>query len=213
MNFQLGDDENGIKGNTAKDKITGSVFFDEIVITKIGVTDYNKYAIDDKPVYSTKYKIGEAEQPDQYADEYNNRVYIANLENELKVGNKFDYKNYLENELEICGNNTTKWSDVFDFDNAALQSLLGKETDVESEKIANTLASLAADADGSDMYKSPFSDLWKYYIPTRENNDKGDKDIDWLLSKSYREAYNSGKLGVTLTNQIEKSEKKKKDDD
>lgn len=213
----LGDEVNGIKGNTGKDKITASIFFDEIKITKIGLTDYNKLAIDEKPVYSTALTTGEGDDKQEidgaYADEYNNRVYIANLESVKSTdarftSNVYEYKNFLDSTINVYGDYS--WNDMFQFDtaNSDLKNLLGYDSNEEnSTPIQNTLLNTMTyndnDIDGYNMYDQSFTSLWRYYISRDLSND--------FSIEKYRQAYKNGKLDVSITNKIEESEKE--DDD
>ena len=196
----LGDKVNGIKGNTSASSITGAVFFDDIKITKIGLTDFNKKAIDDKPVYSEEklVKDGEVELSGQYADDYNNRVFVANLDSRFET-NQYDFRNYIDGTIDVFGSD---WNSMFDFDNSSLQEFLGKNTGVEEEKVNNKLnnPSLINDnIDGYNMYDSSFTSLWRYYISRDLKN-------EFSIAK-YRKAYLDGKLDVSTTNQIEEPEK------
>lgn len=211
----LGDEEHGIAGNTGKTKITASVFFDDIKITKIGVSDFNKYAIDDKPLYSesTQKKEGEGESatlvPNHYVDEYDNRVYVVNLENSMFTddNNKYNYRNYIDSTINTYGSG---WNSMFSFDNASsdLKTLLGynDSSDEENTPINNTLSStINTETDGYDMYTSDFNTLWKYYISRDLSN-------EFSIAK-YRQAYLDGKLDVSITNEIEQPKTEEDDDD
>lgn len=227
----LGDEVNGIKGdNSSATTISGSVFFDDIKITKIGLSDFNKYSIDDMAIYSENNLLkesssdqsgdGEGNEPTpaneekKYADSHNNRAIIANLDSRFS-SNNFDAKSYLDNSIKVFNSeNGTKWNDIFDFDNASLQNFLGKEAYSPSteengepniEKIANKLTAPSANSDGFDMYDSNFNALWRYYISRDLKN-------DFSITK-YINSYTDGKLEVTTTNKIEESEDPKKDED
>lgn len=217
VNFYLylGDEENGIKGSDpGATTVTGSVFFDEIKITKIGVSDFNKYAINDKKVYSTKLKDAEGNETEYYADEYNNQIFIANLE-ALKTdprfaGNTYNNIKYIDDDIT----STKGWNNMFNFDNATddLKTLLGYSPKDEAESAnikSNTLESTLGLKDangkytikGKDMYTSSFTNLWRYYI---SRDTTGTYSLD-----NYRLAYANGKLDVTITDSIEET----KDDD
>lgn len=129
----LGDEENGIKGDNGDEvtSITGSVFFDDIRINKIGLTDYNKQALNNVPVYSTLYKNNDGDEvAGQYADEYNNRIFIANKETENSTrftNNNYELKNLITNSTSISDYKNFRWNDMFDFDKASddLKNILG----------------------------------------------------------------------------------------
>lgn len=199
----LGDEEHGVKGNTSAENISGSIFFDEIKITKIGLTDYNKFAIDDIAIYSEETMYESTPGQEKYADEYDNRAIIANTDPRFE-SNKFEARDYLDSTIDVYDNNS--WNDIFNFDDEDLQNnLLGKDTGVENEKVANKLDLPARDSDGFDMYNTSFTKLWKYYISR-------DLENDYSISK-FINAYNDGKLEVTTTNKIEESEEPEKDED
>lgn len=223
VNFYLylGDEEHGIKGTKTTTTFTGSVFFDDIKITKIGLSDFNKYSINDEKVYLTNLTTGEGDEKTNvegsYADKYNNQIFIANLEAIKTVDARFDGNKF--NNIEYIDD--TNWNNMFNFDNAtsssteagALRELLGFETNSNDEDIKNLAVSnklidtLGAKTNGKytikgkDMYKD-FTGLWRYYI-TRDTSSSYEID-------NYRSAYANGKLDVTLTNIIEEAEK---DDD
>lgn len=199
----LGDEENGVKGNTSSDTITGSVFFDDIRITKIGLTDFTKYAIDDIAIYSesTLMKDSDGEPiADKYADKYNNRAIIAN-EDERFDSESWDSRKY----LNLDAYNGNKWNDLFNFDNASLQNILGKDTGVEDELVENQIEEPALDLDGFKMYDSSFTSLWRYYISRDLANDFS---ID-----NYINAYRDGKLEVSTTNKIAEPEEPEEDEE
>ena len=196
----FGDEVNGVKGtNSTATNITGSVFFDDIKITKISLTDFNTFAIDTVKLEDRLYKDPEAtgNTPDpadaepEYADEYNNRLYFT----------KFDSRKFLDSTIDVFGEN--KWKDIFDFDDESLQSFLGKETADTTE--ANQLAKPDANLDGYSMYTPSFNTLWKYYISR-------DLENDFTIS-NYITAYTDNKLEVTTTNKIEESEEPEDDED
>lgn len=216
----LGDEEHGIIGNntgTFTDGFTGSVFFDDINITKIGLTDFNKKYIDDQPIRfaETTGEGEEATETGNYFDNndteksYKNYTYIANLDSRF-ASNVFDSRNFIDNSIKTFG--TNGWNGMFGFDNASdeLKNLLGYESSSHNSETnnvnkSNTLSTtINADTYGSDMY--PSSNLWKYYL------DRNLDSNDFNISK-YRQALIAGNLDVSITDIIEKSEEKKKDDD
>ena len=224
----LGDEEHGIVGDSGKTELTGAIFFDDIKVTKIGLTDYNKLAINDKQVYSTALTTGEGEGKTEvagaYADEYNNRIYIANHESVKQTdprftSNTYDFKNYLDAAIDSSDPAkkafAENWNTLFNFDdeeNTDLRNLLGYDSDVEnSTKITNTLADISDTIDGKNMYDSSFTSLWRYYLGRDLSN-------EFALAQ-FRHAYNNDKLDVSITNKIEQSEEPedededKKDDD
>ena len=212
----LGDEEHGIKGDSsAIDTLTASVFFDDIKITKIGVSDFTKRAIDNKLIYSeaTLYKepantpdpVDDDPEPAKYADEHNNRVYIANDDERFDSTN-WDIRKYLNIEAyKDAESNQKYWNDLFKFEDAGVQDFLGKDTGKEEEKKNNKLALPEKDSDGFDMYTSSFNVPWKYYISRDLENDFS---ID-----NYINAYRDGKLEVTTTSIIEESEEPEEDED
>ncbi len=218
----LGDEVNGIKGTHSSletlDKC--SVFFDDIKITKIGLSDFNKYSIDDVAIYSEAnlYQPPSSEPEPQveedpiYIDKHDNIMHVANIDEQYKNANNYDARKYLDSSINVFGDNATwstgdnaTWSSMFNFDDPKAQEFLGKETDKEAEKLLNQLASVDPNSDGYDMYTSDFLTKWKYYISRDLGND--------FSITNYINAYNSGKLEVTTTNIIEKSEEPEKDED
>lgn len=217
----LGDETNGIKGtNDASDftnGFTGSAFFDDINITKIGLTDFNKKYIDNLPVRYAE-TTGEGEnvtETGKYVDNndseknYKNYTYIANLDDRF-TSNNYDARSYIDTTISTYNN--VGWNNMFDFDNAktnGLDSILGytssANTDENQVNKSNSLSStINADTYGSDMY--PSTNLWKYYLDrTLDSN-------DFNISK-YRQSYLDGKLDVTITDIIEESEKEKEKDE
>ncbi len=204
----LGDEEHGVAGNTSVPEVTGAVFFDDIKITKIGLSDFSKKALDDKEIYSTPYKEGEVEQEGKFADEYNNRVYVANTDSRFTnsnstLENTFDFKKYIDSTIDVFGTNS--WKDMFDFDQTSLQNILGRDNGTEEGKIQNILAStISSDIDGYNMYDSSFTSLWRYYISRDLKNE--------FSIEKYRKAYSDGKLDVSITNKIEQPEQKEEND-
>ncbi len=210
----LGDEANGVKGNTSAEKISGSVFFDDIKITKISLTDFNKKAIDDVAIYSEESMYDETPGQEKYADEHDNRAIVTNTHPDFS-SNKFEARDYLDSTIDVYG--SYSWNDIFNFDNnssdatTALQTFLGKDTGNADDKIDSKLnlpENLPAlDSDGFDMYDpaQEFSTLWKYYISRDLTN-------DFSISK-YINAYRDGKLEVTTTNKIEESEEPEEDED
>ena len=202
----LGDEVNGVKGDTTATEISGSVFFDDIKITKIGLTDFNKYAIDDIAIYSESTLMKDSNGDpiaNTYADDYDNQAIIANREEKFK-SNKFDARDYLDKTIDVYG--SYSWNQMFDFDDESLQNFLGKEKiSDEDEEILNQLTAPSADSDGYDMYDSNFTSLWKYYISR-------DLENDFSITK-YINAYKDGKLEVTTTSKIEESEEPEEDED
>lgn len=200
----LGDDEHGIKGDTSSTEITGSVFFDEIKITKIGLTDFTKYAIDEVAIYSESTQLKDSSGDPvtgKYADEYNNPAYVANTETSRFNTENWDARKY----LNVDAYNGNKFNDIFNFDDENLQNFLGKDTGVEADKKANELEVPTNDIDGFDMYTPSFNKLWRYYISRDLENDFS---IDNFIN-----AYQDGKLEVTTTNKIEEPEEPDEDED
>lgn len=218
----LGDEVNGIRGTNnssefTTDGFTGSVFFDDINITKIGLTDFNKKYIDNLPVrYAETTSEGETASSSvtKYYDnndstkKYKNQTFIAN---EDGFTNVYDARNYIDNSIKTFGtSSTTGWNGMFGFDNASdeLKTLLGYESSSHNSETnnvnkSNTL-SISDDTYGSDMY--PSSELWKYYL------DRTLDSSDFNIAK-YRKAYQDGKLITSITNIIDEPEEKKSDDE
>lgn len=228
----LGDEEHGIKGNTSVDSVTAAVFFDEIKITKIGLTDFNKFTIDNQVIYTPQ----ESDEPegqtteeplipvepaplkDDYKtgifDAYNNRIYIANLEADNNVvtttrftSNTYDFRSFIDSSMNVYSDYT--WNDMFNFDNNNndLHELLGHYSTAEgATNLPNTLSTtLKDDIDGFDMYDTTnFTSLWRYYFSRDLANE--------FTIEKYRQAYKNNNLNVSITNQIEQSEEKKDDD-
>lgn len=238
ITLRMGDEDNGIAGNTGNTEITGAVFFDEIKITKIGLTDYNKLAIDNVPVYSTPLTQGEGdaktEVPGAYADKYNNQIFIANSESDFS-GNVYDYKTYLNGSIHGFGYAQDpaygySWNDMFDFDNAssALKTNLGynsKSSDESSsDPILNNLKSTLGSYDPTnDKYNITGYDMYNLFnadgsLKSSSNMFTSlwryyvsrDLGVDGLSLERYVQAYAGGDLDVTITNQIEET---KTDDD
>ena len=184
--------------------VSGSVLFNEIKVTSIGVTDFNKKSIDEVKVQSTpltELLPGETEPTEvagKYADEYNNELILVNS---LKSGdaqynesNKFDYKT----KAEVDVYSTYTWDDMFKFENDTLQTILDSDN----------LAKIDKNTTGYTMYKN-MNTLWRYYISR-------DSKIDYSIEQ-FRQAYNNGDLDVEITNIIEKTkvdeeESEEKDD-
>ncbi len=210
----LGDETNGIVGNSGTTTLSGSIFFDDIKITKIGLTDYNKFAINDKQVYLTPLTTGEddakTEVEGAFADSYNNRVYIANLESIKASDARFETNTYeFKNYLDTANNDfATNWNKLFNFDdnnNTELKNLLGFDSSAEdSDKISNSLADIGENDEGKNMYDSSFTSLWRYYLSRDLTNE--------FALDQYRQAYNNDKLEVSITNKIEESEEPDEDE-
>jgi len=174
--------------------VTGSALFNELKITNIGVTDYNKMAIDNKPVESTNLteEVPGQDEPvpvdGKYADEYNNELIVVNKVTAYKDANQFNYKTTIENEF-------ANWNNMFDFEDDTLQSKLSTEK----------LGKIDSTTDGYSMYEDTFVDLWRYYISR-------DSKIEYTIEQ-FRHAYNNGDLDVSITNVIEKTKADNEDDD
>lgn len=246
--LRMGDEENGIIGGSSShasgiDKITGSVFFDNIEITKIGVTDYNKKALNNVPVYSTLLKNDEGTDISQsYADKYNNQIFIAN-EEALKdesagrrfENNKYEYKNFLNNPESSVDYKGYKWNDLFDFNNASdnLKQILGYySADGSSEGsssptvTANQLKLTLGDFDSENQrYNLTGRDMYNLYEGKTVNSSNDLFPYLWryYLSRSigedglslekYLKAYADDNLEVSITNQIETTKTDDEDDE
>lgn len=173
--------------------ISGSALFNELKITNIGVTDYNKMAIDNVEVDSNKYtEEVEGSDPivhdDKPVDEYDNAIVVVNKVQAYIDANKFDYKTTIENEF-------ANWDDMFDFEDDVLQSKLTTEKLDKIDKLT----------DGFSMYDDSFTALWRYYISR-------DSKIEYTIEQ-FRQAYNNGDLQVEITNLIEKTKTDDVDDE
>ena len=174
--------------------VSGSAVFNELKIASIGVTDYNKYAINDTPVQSTQLteKVEGQDEPvpveGKYADEYNNELILVNKVEAYKEANKFNYKTTIENEF-------ANWNNMFDFEDDTLQSKLTTEK----------LGTIDETTDGYNMYDDSFTALWRYYISR-------DSKIEYTIEQ-FRQAYNNGDLDVSITNLIEKTKVEDVDDE
>lgn len=189
----LGDEEHGIKGNNeSATPINGAVFFDDIEITKIGVTDYNKHAISNELIYSTPLTTGEGDSKVNvegcYADKHNNQIFIANEEavrtDEHKrfENNIYDYKNLLNNSSATGDYKGYTWNDMFDFNNASadLKKMLGfysasTEEGVESTVINNQLlATLGSKDTTHNRYNITGYDMYNLYTESGTINSSND---------------------------------------
>lgn len=245
----LGDEEHGIKGDNNDpytSSITGAVFFDNIEITKIGVTDYNKRAISNELVYSTPLTTGEGDSKTNvegcYADEYNNQIFIANVEsirpdaNRRFENNIYDYKNLLNNSAITGDYKGYTWNDMFDFDNATdndnLKNILGyysasTEEDVDPTVTPNKLLETLGTKDTThNRYNITGYDMYNLYTGNGTIDASNDlfptlwryyvsRDLgrDGLSLDKYLNAYAKGDLEVSITNKIEETKVDEDDDD
>lgn len=179
-------DEKSILGTQSKtlETATGSVLFDDIKVTKINLTDYNKLSIDDKKVLSTTLK-DEADAEKDALDEGGNKIYIDEYKNVIKVtvpATKINDTISVWNDT--YGNTFDK---MYNFDNM---------TDYFSNIKFNN-------ADLVDGYTIP-EDLWQMYI-SRDVSGQGN---NYLLSQ-YQTAYKNGKLSVSVIDEKDIFEDKK----
>lgn len=121
--------------DTSLNSITGAVLFDDIKITTIGITDFNKYALDNNEIKDT-------EEHKNSKDEVTNTVTVVNA-------NKSIATNVYDNRYVSLTNSSTSWSNMFNFEQLALQDLIN-----------NNLDPVTSSTDGF----TPYSKLWQYYI-------------------------------------------------
>lgn len=99
--------------DTSLTSITGSVLFDDIKITTIGVTDFTKLALDDEIVQDT-------EEHKNSDDEVTSTIDVV-------VANKTFANTYDNRFLNLT--NSAEWKSMFDFDETSLQSLINGNLD------------------------------------------------------------------------------------
>lgn len=171
-------DKNSILGSHASDasikSISGSVLFDDISITTINQTDYNKLAIDNEPVKDTlEFKESETDTDPHTID-----VVIANTktvsatDNTLVFPNTYDYRTKTNVSVKPNGS----WNDLFNFDSAS----------VEDRIVSSKLPEITKDTDGYTTYADKY---WHYYI----GRDVSGQGNNFVLSQ-YQDAYIAGNL-------------------
>lgn len=192
-----------------KQSVTGSVAFNEVKVINIGLTDYNKKAIDNVPVENPEklYKEVPAGSPEGteaeavegvYADDYNNKVILVNNKTEY-ASNKYEYKT--QAEMDVFS--TYTWDDMFKFENQSLKDAL------TNEKLNNALFGDDKDNyNGYDIYENdttnPVDWIWRYYISR-------DTKIDYSLEK-FKHAFKNGDLEISITDIIDETKIDDEDD-
>ena len=164
---------------------SGTVMFDEIKITKVNETDYNKSTIDNETVLTTApadEEPADPQEPDpiaeepEYVDKYGNKIVLAKKSsarvNETVKG--FDGKTFEE---------------IFNVD--ALKSYF--ET-YDFKSVASKL----------DGY-SELDKIWQIYI-SRDVSGQGN---NYILSQ-YQKAYTDGKFNVSVIDEVDIFEEKEK---
>ena len=175
--------------NTSITSVTGTVLFDDIKVTLINETDYTKRAINDEKVQKTLMKNdAEEEIPNTYADQYNNKVLIANDDTHTSL----TYDNKTRNTVSAWNSHT--WNEMFNVDSL------------------DSLFSSLVFANGSDGY-SAYENLWQYYI-SRDVSGQGN---NYILSQ-YQKAYANGKLVTSVIDEkdiwdLKQEEDEDKDED
>jgi hypothetical protein len=183
LSFYMGN-KDSILGSAANENIssiTGTVLFDDVKITLISATDYEKKAVDDKPIYSTALTEGsedeKVELDGRYADDYNNEVFVANEMNKYST-NVFD--NITKNNISVW--NSYSWNDMFNLD--GLTNIFGDGTDSNTGSLE-----FVSGTDGFTSYDS----LWQYYI----GRDVSGQGNNYVLSQ-YQTAYENNKVNVSV---------------
>lgn len=237
LSFYMGD-KNGIAGeNQANDRIvSGSVLFDDIKITLINETDFNKKAIDDDSVLYKEPETpenpddgteggetgGEGEGSGETGEPTNPPEGNENLgryENQDKYGNEviiLEYQNNVRNNSIINKeNNNFDWTDVFDFDNNALSFMTEGNDDNPSKSVMTELFNEYFAKNPNAIEYLDFSgDLtpsnWHYYI-SRNNSGLGNKNEFEI----YKNSYEKGKVEVSVVKEssIDKTVKDEDKDD
>lgn len=139
LTMYLGD-KNSIAGNVslADDvKVTGSVLFDDIKITKINETDFTKKAIDNEKIKATE-------------EHKNDDGELKNTVSVILANDELDYNVYDYRTRSTINTTVGSWDQMFNFDNSSLMNAINNIPAVNENTDANT----------------PFgaSDLWNYYI-------------------------------------------------
>ncbi len=149
--------KNSILGSHASDtsisSITGSVLFDEIKITTIGLTDFTKRAVDDKVV----------EETEEHKDSSDTVISTV----KVVIANDSISTNVYDNRY-VSLTNSDSWSTMFNFEQNALQELIGNLDPVTTS---------------TDGY-TPYSKLWQYYI-SRDVSVQGKNDKLTQVQNAY----------------------------
>ena len=168
------------------ESVTGSVLFDNIQVTTINQTDFQKRYVDDKDISVEEHT---------YNDETTTvTVKIANDLAEFNTTNVFDNRAFTtvaigDNNPSTEWDNTTPaltWADMFDFDGA---------------KAAAAMTSIPAVDSDTDAYTTNDA-MWAYYI-SRDVSGIGNT----LKLQQYQEAYIAGNLTVSIVDEATKVSK------
>ncbi len=161
---------------------TGVVMFDDIKITKINQTDYNKLTIDEQAVQTPPVVEEEPAEPTpdptpdpapaseeptfEYVDKYGNQIIATSSSSRL-------------NDTVNIFNDQT-FDKMYDFDS-----------------LTDTFANISfANADNIDGYDLPTTELWQMYI-SRDVSGQGNN----YILKQYQKAYKDGKLSVAVVDE------------
>ncbi len=172
--------------------VTGKVLFDEITITKINQTDYNKKSIDDKPVL-----VEDEENKGNYIDDYKNTVVASTVDLRTK------------SEIDVWSG-ATNWTDMFDFDESSnLQNLIGTEFANNDEDKTTTVTDGSLKFDENVDVLADYTSLWQYYI----SRNLADQGMNFQL-KQYKNAYANGELTASIIDEsiIDKTVKEDEDE-
>ena len=187
-------DQNSILGSAADIKLadnttpkytmaTGTVLFDDIRITKINQTDYNKKSIDNEEVLTLEKDADDKIiEPINYVDEYKNQIFATTVNERTN------------DTVEVWkGSNSENYTfeDMFNFD-----------------EMTTYFSGLKFDAaDSVDGFTIP-TDLWQMYI-SRDVSGQGN---NYILDQ-YQSAYKNGKLEVSVIEEATIDKTSKDDDE
>lgn len=183
--------KDGIAGtyqNTAS-SVDGVVLFDDIKVTLINETDFNKQTIDDKDV-TTAPKEGET----------------ANFDSQDAFGNEIKIKSF---PLKYVNNLvSSNWNNIFDFDNTEANFVDSTDNSSVQQKLIEDYFAKNPDALEYDL-ASFESDgkLWHYYI-SRDNSGQNKNEFN-----DYKDSYLNGKVNVSVIEESEIDKTVKDDDD
>ena len=112
MRFYMGDNQSILgTADSSLTTVSGTVLFDNIKLTLINQTDFNKTSLDEKAIYSTTLKDQDGNDiVGKYADSYNNEVIVAG-----------SFNSKVTNDVKLWNNKT--WNEMFNVDNLDLSSL------------------------------------------------------------------------------------------
>ena len=158
---------------------TGVVMFDEIKITKINQTDYNKLSIDDQTV-QTPPVVEEPETPDPTPN--------PGTPDPASEEPEFDYVDKYGNEI-IATSASSRINDTVTIFNGQTFDKM-----YNFDALTSTFETLSfANADNIDGYTLPTTELWQMYI-SRDVSGQGNN----YILKQYQKAYKDGKLSVAV---------------